>query len=143
MAFVREVIPEEYWGMLKELGVFSDRLRRKLWIADKDRGIYLWVSRGADREDRTTDYILIWQGQIIDINSMPIEYSKQPTWNENHTEVLKGLIKDYVNYIKIPTFLVGQEEELIQIIKEVFQNLDYHYDIILERIPKPEVREDK
>ncbi|MGT2907430.1 hypothetical protein [Streptococcus dentiloxodontae] len=141
MAFVREVIPEEYWDMLKELGVFSDRLRRKAWVADKDRGIYLWVSRGADREDRTTDYILIWQNQVIDINTESTASIQFPEWDDTHEHLQKGLIKEGINYIKIPQALASCGKELIQIIREAFQNSDYRYDIELTYIATPEVRE--
>ncbi|MGT2908226.1 hypothetical protein [Streptococcus dentiloxodontae] len=143
MAFVREAIPEEYWGMLKELGLYNEYTYLDTWVADKDRGIYLWVSRGADREDRTTDYILIWQNQVININARTIDNSKGPTWNESHTELIKGLVKKEVNHIKIPQSLASRGKELIQIIREAFQNSDYRYDIELTYIAMPEVREDK
>ncbi|MGT2908224.1 hypothetical protein [Streptococcus dentiloxodontae] len=143
MAFVREVIPEEYWGMLKELGVFSDRLRRKLWIADKDRGIYMWTSRFSDRDDRTTDHILIWQNQVININTRTIDnVSHRPIWNEDTTQLLqRGIIEKDINYIKIPTSLVDQKTEVVEIIKEVFHHTSKELDTQFRHIATPEVRE--
>ena len=142
MPFVRERIPEEYWGMLKELGVYSDRIPNKAWVADKEREIYFWTLTFGDRDDPSVNDILIWQRQVIFINSTIVDYSKEPTWDESHTHLLKGLIKEDINSIQISPTLVGQEEELIQVIREVFQASDYRYDIVLNQIPVPQVREE-
>ncbi|MGT2908016.1 hypothetical protein [Streptococcus dentiloxodontae] len=143
MVFVREVIPEEYWDMLKELGVYNKYTHLIPWIADKDRGIYMWTSRFADREDRTTDHILIWQNQVIDINTESTASIQFPEWDDTHEHLQKGLVKRKVNYIKIPQSLASSGKELIQIIREVFQNSSYRYDVELTYIAMPEVMEDK
>ena len=142
MPFVRERIPEAYWGMLKELGVYSERIPNKVWVADKEREIYSWALTFGDRDDPSVNDVLIWQRQVIFINSTIVDYSKEPTWDENHTHLLKGLIKEDINSIQISPTLVGQEEALIQVIREVFQASDYRYDIVLNQIPVPEVREE-
>ena len=142
MPFVREVIPEEYWGMLKELGLYNKHTHLIPWVADKEREIYSWPLTFGDRDDPSVNDVLVWQGQVIFINSTIVDYSKEPTWDESHTHLLKGLIKEDINSIKIPPTLVGQEEALIQVIREVFQASDYRYDIVLNQIPVPEVREE-
>ncbi|MGT2907433.1 hypothetical protein [Streptococcus dentiloxodontae] len=144
MVFVREAIPEEYWGMLKELGVFSDRLRRKLWIADKDRGIYMWTSRFADREDRTSDSILIWQNAVVYINTITVAFVEEPVWvDDSHPHLQRGLVKERINKISIPQSLASQGKALIEVIREAFHHSGSHYDIELTHIATPEVREDK
>ncbi|WP_373756719.1 hypothetical protein [Streptococcus ferus] len=142
MAFVREVIPEEYWGMLKELGLYNKHTHLIPWVADKEREIYFWPLTFGDRDDPSVNDVLVWQGQVIYINTTTVDRSKHPTWNKDHTQLLKGLIQKDVNTIQIPPTLVGQEEELIQVIREVFQASDYRYDIVLNQIPVPEVREE-
>ncbi|MGT2907434.1 hypothetical protein [Streptococcus dentiloxodontae] len=143
MVFVREVIPEEYWDMLKELGLYNEYTYLDIWVADKDRGIYLWVSRGADREDRTTDYILIWQNQVININARTIDnVAHRPIWNEDTTQLLqRGIVEKDINHIKIPASLANQKTEVVEIIKEVFHHAEKELDIEFKDIATPEVRE--
>ncbi|MGT2908015.1 hypothetical protein [Streptococcus dentiloxodontae] len=143
MAFVREVIPEEYWDMLKELELYNEYTYLDTWVADKDRGIYLWVSRGADREDRTTDYILIWQNQVININMRTIDnVTHRPIWNEDTTQLLqRGIVLEDINYIKIPASLANQKTEVVEVIKEVFHHDDKELDTQFRHIATPEVRE--
>ncbi|MGT2908225.1 hypothetical protein [Streptococcus dentiloxodontae] len=143
MAFVKEKIPEEYWGMLKELGVFDEYTRLKSWVADKDREIFFWYTKLASRDDDTTSYILLWEKHVVFLNTTVVDNSKLPTWDDNHEHLQKGLIQKEVNHIKIPQSLASRGKELIQIIREAFQNSDYRYDVELTYIATPEVREDK
>ena len=142
MPFVREVIPEAYWGMLKELGLYNEHTHLIPWTADKEREIYFWALTFGDRDDPSVTDVLVWQRQVIYINTITVDRSKYPTWNKDHTQLLKGLIQKDVNTIQIPRTLVGQEEALIQVIREVFQASDYRYDIVLNQIPAPQVREE-
>ncbi|MGT2908018.1 hypothetical protein [Streptococcus dentiloxodontae] len=137
MAFVREVIPEEYWDMLKELGVYNKYTHLIPWIADKDRGIYMWTSRFADREDRTTDHILIWQNQVIYLNVTTVR-TKDPIWNEETRQLLeKGVDEEAINEIRLPKVLANQEKELFQVIGEAFRAEDEHFYVKFRKLAQP------
>ena len=140
MAFVREVIPEEYWGMLKELGLYNEHTHLIPWVADKEREIYLWISRFADREDRTTDYTLIWQGQVIYINTSIFDNSSNPPiWDEEaHRLLKKGLIEKEINRIQIPASLREKKIAVIDVIKYVFRHTDYRFITVFRTIAEPE-----
>ena len=140
MPFVRERIPEEYWEMLDDLGINSKYLQRRVWVADKEKEIYLWVARDSDREDRTTDYTLIWQGQVIYINTSIFDNSSHPPiWDEEaHRLLKKGLIEKEINRIQIPASLREKKIAVIDVIKYVFRHTDYRFITVFRTIAEPE-----
>ncbi|MGT2908019.1 hypothetical protein [Streptococcus dentiloxodontae] len=144
MAFVKEKIPEEYWGMLKELGLYNEYTYLDVWVADKDRGIYMWTTRLADREDRTSDSVLIWQNAVVYINTITVAFVEEPVWvDDSHPHLQRGLVKERINKISIPQSLASQGKALIEVIREAFHHSGSHYDIELTHIATPEVREEK
>ncbi|MBP2621776.1 TM1812 family CRISPR-associated protein [Streptococcus panodentis] len=142
MVFVREDIPEEYWGMLKEKGLYNEYTYLDMWTADKEREIYLWMTRFPDRDDESADYVLLWKNQVIELNVTTTDTSQdEPIWDEHYKQILKkGIIRKKVNSIKIPESLVFEEIKLLEIINEVFQHTNKECEIIFDSIAKPVVR---
>ncbi|WP_373756717.1 hypothetical protein [Streptococcus ferus] len=144
MPFVREVIPEEYWGMLKDLGLYNEYTYLDTWVADKEREIYFWNLSIGNRDDSSINDVLVWQGQVIFINSTIVDSSQRPIWNKEVTQLLKrGLVIEDINSITIPPALKGQEEAVIEVIKEVYHHIDDELDTEFRQIATPKVRIDE
>ncbi|WP_206512679.1 hypothetical protein, partial [Streptococcus sp. DD11] len=134
------LVPLEYKEMLENLGFDDIRFEQQLWTADKEKGVYLWITRDPYRDDDSTEFILLWKNQQINLNVTTVANLKWSERDEITGELKKGLVAKAINYIHIPSNLKNNKKEIIEIIKQALQNLDYRNDVEFRSIADPEVR---
>ncbi|MBP2621780.1 hypothetical protein ACVRXQ_02815 [Streptococcus panodentis] len=137
MVFVNELVPLEYKEMLENLGFDDIRFEQQSWTADKGKGVFLWITRNPYRDDYSTDYILIWENQVIELNITTVDTSARPVWDEaGEILVQKGLAKERINAIRVPESVLSKEQELLKIIEEVFKYVDKEWETEFVSVPK-------
>ncbi|MDO4666834.1 MAG: hypothetical protein Q4A90_03245 [Streptococcus sp.] len=143
MTYVLETIPEEYFDMIKQFGLYKSGTKMEDWVADKEKGIFLWVYRCFTRDDPTNDFVLIWKNQVVKLNVQLYDILEDPVWDEeNEVYLKKGLVIRRIHWMTIPKELVGQEKELLEIINETFQYYSRQYNTRFSYIAPASVRED-
>lgn len=134
MGFVREYVPKEDWDLYNSFEICKQRSSEKkiadqnsCWVVDRERKIYI-ILTGVDIQEQIMSYTLIWRKEKVTVN---IYSGKSRRGSINDVNKIYYEICGICLNLK----LKGQEQEIIEIIKEFVQS-ETKKECIFEYISK-------